>query len=326
MTEKDMKEKFDAFVKKYNDAVELFNSKCKIIYGDRGWVEKKLIKGTYSFNDDGTIDINGDFTMRKIDDLDVNTKTWKKDPVFVIDDFPFKINRVSGDFQIVSTHIKNLDMFPRLVEGRVYVASNYDLVSVKGVAGSIVKRECLIESKAQTLYFPDYVGRNLIVDSRCYKDFCADKTVCVGGRFIFMNIHPTDPIVPEIKATVKAKSYTFDKQILFFTISNGEKCLNCRIFENEDLIDGKPFFHVEPASVWVGGKWEICISLDGKFLKAVNTGERKSTNRFADIEKFIQEWLPKPCSNDPKVTNFVHVQIMWNRYNPDKEIKIKEWE
>ena len=335
---KKLKEHFDAFVKKYNDAVKTYNSKLRtILSGDSsvhlGGEERKLIEGRYSVNYDGTIDINGNFTMHEIYDLDVNTKTCKDDPVFVIDEFPFRINRVSGDFEIFSTSIKNLDMFPRSVEGVVSICCNYDLTSVEGVAGSVVKGECLIESKAETLYFPDHVGGDLIVDSRFCKDFCADRTVRVGGCFSFCNISSTDPQAAEIKKTVRAKRYEFNdrndfsgnRERVFFTIGSGEKWLNCRIFEHEDLIDGKPFFHVEPASVWAGVKWEICMSLEGDFLKAVNTGERKSTNRFTDVEKFVKEWLPKPCSAYPKITNFVHVQMMWNKLNPDNEIEIEEW-
>lgn len=214
MTEKEMKEQFDAFVKKYNDAVETYNSKRRTIFDSDsslqlGNEEKLLIEGTYSFNEDGTIDISGDFTMHEIYDLDVDTKTEKEDPVFVIDNFPFKFNRVSGDFEIFSTSIKNLDMFPRLVEGGVSICSNYDLASVKGVAGSIVKGECVIESKAETIYFPDFVGRNLAISDRNWKVICLDKTVQVGGCFSFFKISSTDPIMPKIKEMVRAKEYDF---------------------------------------------------------------------------------------------------------------------
>ena len=336
---KKLQKRFAAFERKYNDAVKTYNSKRKTILGGEssvqlGGEERKLIEGKYKLNPDGTIDINGNFTMHEIYDLDVDMKTWEEDPVFVIDEFPFKLGRVTGDFVIFSTSLKDLDMFPRSVEGGVSVCCNDNLTSVEGVAGSSVDGECLIESKAETLYFPDYVGGDLIVDSRFCKDFCTDKTVRVGGCFSFCNMSSTDPQADEIKKTVRAKRYEFkdrnnfsgNRERVFFTIGSGEKWLNCRIFEHEDPIDGKPFFHVEPASVWAGVKWEICMSLEGGFLKAVNTGERKSTNRFTDVEKFIKEWLPKPCSGYPKITNFVHVQIMWNDLNPDSEIKIKEWE
>ena len=217
MTEKSMKD-FDTFVKKYNDAVEIYNSKLRTILrrdsslklGDE---EKPLIEGTYSFNDDGTIDINGDFTMHEIYDLDVDAKTCKEEPVFVIDDFPFKFNRVSGDFEIFSTSIKDLDMFPRLVEGVVSICCNYDLRSVKGVAGSIVKGECVIESKAETLYFPDFVGRDLAISDRNWKVICLNKIVHVGGCFSFFKIRSTDPQVAEIKEKVRAKEYDFNEDL-----------------------------------------------------------------------------------------------------------------
>ena len=58
-----IKERFDAFVKKYNDAVEIYNSKRRTILDSDsslqlGNEEKPLIEGTYSFNKDGTIDIS----------------------------------------------------------------------------------------------------------------------------------------------------------------------------------------------------------------------------------------------------------------------------
>ncbi|MBR6421335.1 hypothetical protein IKS86_01290 [bacterium] len=209
---------FDTFVKKYNDAVEIYNSKLgTIISGDNaiqlGDEEKPLIEGTYSFNEDGTIDIDGDFTMHEIYDLDVDTKTCKEDPVFVIDDFPFKFNRVSGDFEIFSTSIKDLDMFPRLVEGVVSICSNYDLRSVKGVAGSIVKGECVIETKAETIYFPDSVGKDLCISDRAWKVICLNKIVHVGGRFSFFKICSTDPQTLEIKEKVRAKEYNFNEDL-----------------------------------------------------------------------------------------------------------------
>ena len=218
MTEKDIKEKFDAFVKKYNDAVETYNSKLRTILrrdsslklGDE---EKPLIEGTYSFNDDGTINIDGDFTMHEIYDLDVDTKTCKDDPIFVIDDFPFKFNRVSGDFEIFATSIKNLDMFPRLVEGGVSICCNYDLKSVKGVAGSIVKGECVIESEAGTIYFPDFVGRDLCISDRAWKVICLNKIVQVGGCFSFFKIRSTDPQMLKIKEKVRAKEYNFNEDL-----------------------------------------------------------------------------------------------------------------
>ena len=214
MTEKEMKEQFNAFVKKYNDAVEIYNSKRRTILDSDsslqlGNEERPLIDGTYSFNEDGTIDISGDFTMHEIYDLDVDTKTCKEEPVFVIDDFPFKFNRVSGDFEIFSTSIKNLNMFPRLVEGGVSICSNYDLKSVKGVAGSIIKGECVIESKAGTIYFPDFVGRDLAISDRNWKVIYLDKTVQVGGSFSFYKISSTDPIMPKIKEMIRAKEYDF---------------------------------------------------------------------------------------------------------------------
>ena len=218
MTEKEMKEKFNAFVKKYNDAVEIYNSKRRTILDSDsslklGDEEKPLIEGTYSFNEDGTIDISGDFTMHEIYDLDVDTKTCKEDPVFVINDLPFKFNRVSGDFEIFSTSIKNLNMFPRLVEGGVSICSNYDLASVKGVAGSIVKGECVIESKAETIYFPDFVGRDLAISDRNWKVICLDKIVQVGGCFSFFKIRSTDPQIAEIKEKVQAQEYNFNEDL-----------------------------------------------------------------------------------------------------------------
>ena len=218
MTEKGIKDKFDTFVKKYNDAVEIYNSKLRtILRGDSslklGYEEKPLIEGTYSFNEDGTIDINGDFTMHEIYDLDVDAKTCKEEPVFVIDDFPFKFNRVSGDFEIFLTSITNLDMFPRLVEGVVSICSNYDLRSVKGVAGSIVKGECVIESEAETLYFPDSVGRDLCVSDRAWKVICLNKSVHVGGCFSFFKIRSTDPQMLKIKEKVRAKEYNFNEDL-----------------------------------------------------------------------------------------------------------------
>ena len=213
-----MKEKFDAFVKKYNDAVEVYNSKLRtILRGDSflqlGDEEKPLIEGRYSFNEDGTIDIKGDFKMHEIYDLDTDTKTCKDEPVFVIDYFPFKFNRVIGDFEIFSTSITNLDMFPRFVEGGVSICSNYDLRSVKGVAGSIVKGECVIESEAETVYFPDFVGGDLDISDRAWKVICLNKIVHVGGCFSFFKIRSTDPKIAEIKEKVQAKEYNFNEDL-----------------------------------------------------------------------------------------------------------------
>ena len=210
MTSKECRD-FDVFVKKYNDAVELHNSRCRTILDDNKL--KPLIDGTYSFNDDGTIDIDGDFTMHEIYDLDVDTKTCKDDPVFVIDDFPFKINRVSGDFEIFSTSLKNLDMFPRFVGKEATISCNQYVSSIKGIAGSVVKGECFIRCESETLYFPDSVGGDLRIDNRCsYKDFGSDKIVQVGGCFTFLSVHCKDPRVSELKEIVKAKEYKFNER------------------------------------------------------------------------------------------------------------------
>lgn len=341
MTSKECKD-FDVFVKKYNDAVELHNSKCRTIPDDDKL--KPLIDGTYSFNEDGTIDIGGDFTMQEI---------FAKDHVFVIDDFPFKINRVSGDFEIFSTSLKNLDMFPRLVEGEVSICGNFDLRSVEGVAGSTVKGDCLIDiEKAETIYFPDFVGGSLTIGrsgpvtvkgcnldfkERAWKDFCKDKTVQVGGYFCFDDMHCTDPRVPELKEIVKAKEYQFgdwddesgNREKCFFTIAvnDDERWLKCRILAHEDPIGGKPFFRAEPAYGWDDGKWDVCISLKGEFLKAVKRGERGSIMYagLADVEKLVKKWLQMPYYNYPKMTNFIHIQMVWNLLNPNNEIEIKEW-
>ena len=211
-----MKEKFDAFVKKYNDAVEVYNSKLRTILNSSlqlGDEEKPLIEGTYSFNEDGTIDINGDFKMHEIYDLDVDTKTLKEEPVFVIDYFPFKFRHVTGDFEIFSTGITNLDMFPRIVEGGVSICCNYDLRTVKGVAGSIVKGECVIESKAETIYFPDFVGGDLDISDRSWKAICLNKIVWVGGNFSFFKIRGDDPQLLKIKEKVRAKEYDFNEDL-----------------------------------------------------------------------------------------------------------------
>ncbi|MBO4698459.1 hypothetical protein J5690_02480 [bacterium] len=208
-----LKSRFDAFVKKYNDAVELHNSKCKMIVNGYkvvhiGREERKLIEGRYSVNYNGSIDIDGNFIMTEIYDYDTETKTWKEDPVFVIDDFPFRLRRVTGEFKIVSTHIKNLDMFPRSA-GAATVSCNQNLSSIRGIARSEIWGRCFIRCAAETLYFPDYVGGNLIIDNRCWKDFGSDKTVKIDGRCTFCNISSTDPRVAKIKEIVKAKRYEF---------------------------------------------------------------------------------------------------------------------
>lgn len=341
MTSKECKD-FDAFVKKYNDAVELYNSRCRTILDDNKL--KPLIDGTYSFNDDGTIDIDGDFTMQEI---------FTKDHVFVIDDFPFKINRVSGDFEIFSTSLKNLDMFPRLVEGEVSICGNFDLRSVKGVAGSTVKGNCLIDiEKSETIYFPDFVGGNLSIgrsgpvavkgcyldfEERAWKYFCTDKTVQVGGYFYFDDMHCSDPRVPELKEIVKAKEYKFcdcddesgNREKCFFTIavSDDERWLKCRILAHEDPIGGKPFFRAEPAYGWDGGNWGFCISLKGEFLETVKRGSSgpNSFTGHSDVEKLVKKWLQMPYYNDPEMTNFVHLQKVWNLLNPNNEIEIEKW-
>lgn len=217
---------FDAFVKKYNDAVELHNSKCKTILrgyklihlGDK---ERPLIEGTYSLNEDGTIDIDGDFTMTEIYDFNVDVETeqidWKKNPIFVIDDFPFKFNRISGDFVIKSTHIKNLDMFPRLVEGEVYVYRNRELVSIKGVSGSEIWGKCEIGCKSETIYLPESVGGDLWIDDTEWKEICSDKIAHVGGRFTFYDINCRNPRVAKIKEIIKAKEYQFNERKEFRT-------------------------------------------------------------------------------------------------------------
>ena len=222
MSEKDIKENFDAFVKKYNNAVELHNSKCKTILrgyklihlGDK---VRPLIEGSYSINEDGSIDIDGNFTMREIYDFDVDVQSEtlrrKENPIFIIDDFPFTFNRISGDFRIALTHIKNLDMFPRFVGKEATISCNQYVSSIKGVTGSVVKGECFIHCESETLYFPDFVGGDLRIDNRCsYKDFGSDKIVQVGGCFTFLSVHCKDPRVAKFKEIVKAKEYQFNER------------------------------------------------------------------------------------------------------------------
>ena len=104
-------------------------------------------------------------------------------------------------------------MFPRLVEGNV---SLYNFrTSIEGIAGSVIKGDCIIACEPIELYFPDSVGGNLsIIDYNVDQTLHLDKTVYVGGCLTFLRMHITDPNMPKIKEKIIAKEYKFDERKL----------------------------------------------------------------------------------------------------------------
>lgn len=122
-----------------------------------------------------------------------------------------------------------------------------------------------------------------------------------------------------------------EKEMLFemATANNGDQ--SCKDFtfprfivevrNKEYFIQGKPHLHVISRQE----KWDIRMSLRGEFLSIKHHGNRCSDDKFTDIERRIQKWLPMKYVKYQKISNFVHVQSMWNDLNPDKEIEIEEW-
>ena len=200
-------EKFDQFVKEYNESIKNHNSQYKLK------PLRPLIEGKYTVNDNCTIDIEGDFNLEEMHDFtilrDSEKPKYEKSPFYRIEFFSFKINKVTGNFRIYSTHLRDLEAFPRIVEGNVDISGNTQLRTVKCIEGSAIKGNCFIEYNSENLYFPESVGGNLRIENPGWKKLHFKKPVTVGGRFTFLNMRYTDPEAQEIKEKIMAKEYRF---------------------------------------------------------------------------------------------------------------------
>ena len=198
---------FDQFVKEYNESAEIHNSQYKLK------PLQPLIEGKYSVNDNCTIDIEGDFNLEEMHDFtilrDSEKPKYEKSPFYRIEFFSFKINKVTGNFRISSTHLHDLEAFPQVVEGNVEISGNPLLKTAKCIEGSVIKGDCFIEYNSENLYFPESVGGNLRIENPGWKKLHFKKPVTVGGRFTFLDIHYTDPKAQEIKEKITAKEYKF---------------------------------------------------------------------------------------------------------------------
>ena len=215
---KKIKKDLDEFVSKYNDLVEIYNSRCT---SENHFRRRPLIEGTYSVNEEGTIDIDGNFILseRCVSNVDRKNEIVlerEKESVFAVKDFPFKINRVTGDFAIFSRHLKDLDMFPRLIEGNASVNCR-NAGSVRGISGSVIKGNCWLRSRAETLFFPDHVGGDLTVYDGYWLAIRLDKTFSVGGIFKFPDLFCQHPAAQMIKEKVQAAEYRFNPKIRYGT-------------------------------------------------------------------------------------------------------------
>lgn len=200
-------EKFDQFVKEYNESVKNYNSKYKLK------PLPPLIEGKYTVNDQCTIDIEGNFNLEEMHDFtivrDSEKPKYEKSPFYRIEFFSFKINKVTGNFRISSTHLHDLEAFPRVVEGNVEISGNPQLKTAKCIEESDIKGNCFIEYNSENLYFPGSVGGNLRIENPGWKKLHLKKPVNIGGRFTFLNMSYTDPEAQEIKEKILAKEYKF---------------------------------------------------------------------------------------------------------------------
>lgn len=69
--------------------------------------------------------------------------------------------------------------------------------------------------------------------------------------------------------------------------------------------------------------WEIRMSMEGEYICYVKLGKRMETDKFSDVEKVFRKWLIRKSVYYPEITNYVHIQRMWNENNTDKQIKVK---
>ena len=215
---KKIKKDLDEFVSKYNDLSEVHNRICP---PESPFRRRPLIEGTYSVNEEGTIDIDGNFILseRCVSNVDRKNEIVlerEKESVFAVKEFPFKINRVTGDFAIFSRHLDNLDMFPRLIEGSASVNCR-NAGSVRGISGSVIKGNCWLRSRAETLFFPDHVGGDLTVYDGYWLAMRLDKTFSVGGIFKFPDLFCQHPAAQMIKEKVQAAEYRFNPRIRYGT-------------------------------------------------------------------------------------------------------------
>lgn len=203
----ELTEKFGQFVKEYNESVEIHNSKYKTK------TVPPLIEGKYTVNDNCTIDIEGNFNLEEMHDFtivrDSEKPKYEKSPFYRIEFFSFKINKVAGNFRISSTHLRDLESFPRVVEGNADISGNPQLRTVKCIEESVIKGDCFIEYNSENLYFPESVGGSFRIENPGWKKLHFKKPVTVGGRFTFLNMHCNDPEAQEIKEKILAKEYKF---------------------------------------------------------------------------------------------------------------------
>lgn len=87
----------------------------------------------------------------------------------------------------------------------------------------------------------------------------------------------------------------------------------------EHFFDNKAHVHIYHTQ----DGWEIRMSMEGEYISAVKFGNRGKNDTFSDIEKVFRKWLVRKSVSYPEITNYVHIQRMWNEINPDKEIEVK---
>lgn len=75
----------------------------------------------YKINDDGSIDIDGDCIITNMP----------------YDTIPFKINKVDGDFKLMTSNVTSLKNSPTIIDGRCEIVSNPFLLSLDGISKEI---------------------------------------------------------------------------------------------------------------------------------------------------------------------------------------------
>lgn len=73
-----------------------------------------------------------------------------------------------------------------------------------------------------------------------------------------------------------------------------------------------PHFHIKNRAEG----WDIRMNMDGTFnsIKIKSSNRQKNTD-FADIEKIAINWVTKPNSLEPDITNGEVAELIWKRSN-----------
>ncbi len=168
----------------------------------------------YSINTDGSIDVDGDVELRKLN----------------LDFIPYKFNIVHGNFSVEFNSLKDLHNSPNIVHGN-FLANNNSLTSLEGFPKKVDKFVHLNENyRLNNLYVGDY---DVVILESIYLFECGFDSSLTAG---FTNdVDPDDEIYDEDILHGMSTIRTIFRYQRHFEIWNKDLSLN--VANYQELLD-----------------------------------------------------------------------------------------